>query len=92
MTVDPSRNKTMQGRRIESPFAANGAKPGDYYLYPEHGWCGVAPNGNPVGLRNHAVTEHEDGTISVAPSILAYANVEHPEWHGHLEHGVWREC
>ena len=92
-----SAGETMQGTRIESPYSADGArtgdwpKPGEYYLYPNHGWCGVAPNGNPVGLAKHAVTEHEDGTITVSPSILAYANSSHAEWHGYLERGVWRE-
>lgn len=35
----------------------------------------------------HEVTEHEDGTISVYPSILCRAC----GWHGYLERGVWRE-
>lgn len=37
-------------------------------------------------LRTHTVTEHEDGTITVSPSIF-----DAPDgWHGFLERGVWR--
>jgi hypothetical protein len=85
------------GRRIESPFAAGGGligewpQPGDYYLYPEAGWCGVSPNGHAVGLRNHDVAEHEDGTITVSPSILVHGDGVQGAWHGFLERGVWRE-
>jgi hypothetical protein len=84
------------GRRIESPFAADGGligewpKPGDYYFYPAAGWCGVSPNGHQVGLRNHEVIEHEDRTITVSPSILVSGGAP-DAWHGYLERGVWRE-
>lgn len=37
-------------------------------------------------LSDHTVTEHEDGTITVSPSILMPGF-----WHGYLERGVWRE-
>lgn len=86
----------MIGRRIESPFAADGAlvgewpKPGDFF-YPACGWCGVSPDGQQVGLRNHQVTEHEDGTITVSPSILVSSPHQTP-WHGFLERGVWRDA
>jgi hypothetical protein len=98
----------MIGRRIESPFTAGGGligewpEPGDFYFYPEAGWCGVSPNGHMVCLRNHNVTEHEDGTISVVPSILVSGRSASDNgirvsdegnrelWHGYLERGVWR--
>jgi hypothetical protein len=92
------RYDTMIGRRIESPFAADGGLvgewplPGDYYLSPQAGWCGVSPDGQMVGLRNHDVTEHEDGTITVSPSILVGSGPDRPTWHGYLERGVWRTC
>ncbi len=45
-------------------------------------------------LKLHTVTEHEDGTISVAESIeIRYPWSDPPQekrWHGHLERGVWR--
>jgi len=34
----------------------------------------------------HKVIEHEDGTISVSPSIVGNGI------HGYLEHGIWRDC
>lgn len=40
---------------------------------------------------HHSVTEHEDGTITISPSILISDNAG-PLWHGFLERGVWREC
>jgi hypothetical protein len=88
----------MQGRRIESPFAANGGLigewplPGDYYFYPEAGWCAVTPDGRQCGLRGHDVTEHGDGTITASPSILVSGGEKSWSWHGYLERGVWREC
>ncbi len=88
----------MTGRRIESPFAADGAligawpEPGDYYFYPDVGWCAVSPDGRNVGLARHEVTEHEDGTITASPSILVSGGERPGSWHGYLERGVWREC
>lgn len=69
---------------------------------PDGGWAKVGgawyckPPGCPVNaanLANHEVIEHDDGTITVSPSILY--TVEHSKppyrYHGYLEHGVWRE-
>lgn len=84
----------MIGKRIESPFASDGAlvgewpESGDFYFYPEAGWCGVAPDGQMVGLRGHEVTEHEDRTITVSPSILVTSG--NKNWHGYVERGTWR--
>ena len=45
------------------------------------------------GLENHDVIEHDDGTITVTPSILIIGSKGNGEvrWHGYLDHGVWRE-
>lgn len=45
-------------------------------------------------LGNHQITEHDDGTITVSPSILIQSTwaSEPVQWHGWLEHGVWREA
>jgi hypothetical protein len=40
-------------------------------------------------LSGHQVVEHEDGTITVSPSILTGRGER--QWHGYLEHGVWRQ-
>jgi hypothetical protein len=37
-------------------------------------------------------TEHEDGTITVSPSILVSNPQQGELFHGHLERGVWRAC
>jgi hypothetical protein len=52
-------------------------------------WMCVTPNGHMGNLRNHEVVEHEDGTISVAPSILVSDHTGEL-WHGFLEQGIWR--
>jgi len=66
---------------------------GFWYLYLPY--CGLA------NLSNHQVTEHEDGTITVSPSILLYSHgswdeekqmrVETKQRHGYLERGIWKE-
>lgn len=56
-------------------------------------WC-VRPPGARVAAKitKHTVTEHEDGTITVEPSIV-YSTSDRPDYyHGYLEHGVWREA
>lgn len=80
------------GRRVRDTDAF---APGDYGRHPDDGtWYGRTPNGHLGNLSAHRVTENEDGTITVEPSILVSkrenkVNVE--VWHGYLERGVWRE-
>lgn len=68
---------------------------------PDSGWAKVGdtwyckPPGSPVSaasLAGHQVTEHDDGTITVSPSILYRVPHYNYEYHGYLEAGVWREC
>lgn len=59
---------------------------GFWYLHlPD---CGL---GN---LANHKIEEHEDGTISVTPSILVtgHEDGKSTQRHGYLTRGVWNEC
>ena len=48
--------------------------------------------------KNHHIEEHEDGTISVlsgpwgSNSILVNGGADGLEWHGYIEHGIWKEC
>lgn len=42
-----------------------------------------------IGLKNHAVEEHEDGTITVTPSLY---DTRPGGWHGLLRRGVWESC
>lgn len=80
----------MKGRRIYPDedghlFFAEG----DYGRHPNGTWFARPPGSHAGNLSSHQVTEHEDGTITVTPSILI-TNSD-GEWHGYLEGGVWRE-
>lgn len=92
----------MQGRRRDiADHEWTTAEVWDYgKMTHEHGWswyCCV-PGHNSIGefmlgdLSKHDVTEHEDGTLTVSPSILIGGQgTSLPTWHGYLERGVWRE-
>lgn len=80
----------MNGRRIigKSPHEL---ELGDYgrWAADENHWYARTPNGLLANLSNHTVQEHEDGTVTVSPSI--FVNQGKPEsWHGFLERGIWR--
>lgn len=64
------------------------------YGYTNDQWYCSTPNGLAGNLYKHQVIEHEDGTITVSPSILVSSGSQHkdPSWHGYLERGVWTEC
>ena len=85
----------MTGRRVPNDTPWWDYEPGDYGLCDQV-WYARPPvdlrlTGN---LSLHEVVEHEDGTITVSPSILCSTTVngEPASWHGFLERGVWREC
>jgi hypothetical protein len=91
----------MQGRRIYPPpyseLKLSDVQPGDYWLDSEtETWMCRVPNGHFGGLKNHSVTDHGDGTITVSPSILVTGyddeKGENATWHGYLEKGIWREA
>jgi hypothetical protein len=58
------------------------------------GWWIYLPSAGVGRLVNHEVTEHEDGTITVKPSIgLGRAGAPGGfARHGFLTRGEWREC
>lgn len=64
---------------------------GGYWRTQGGTWmCGVPAPGFGVGnLTKHNITEHEDGTITVSPSILVETG-DGRRWHGFLVAGVWR--
>lgn len=68
---------------------------GDYGFDKEYSvWMCRAPGTHGGNLSNHQVTEHEDGTITVSPSILIHdfdKDGNPVTWHGYLEHGIWRQ-
>jgi hypothetical protein len=58
-------------------------------------WKAVLPSGAEGDLTAHQITEHEDGTITVTPSIQGDSTsglIIGDGWHGFLERGVWREA
>lgn len=58
------------------------------------GWRFYHPAVGLGSLSNHTVVEHEDGTITVSPSILLQtkSNGKVVSVHGFLEKGIWRDC
>lgn len=52
-------------------------------------WMVRTPNGHYGNLANHEVVEHEDGTITVTPSILISNPQEGELYHGFLTKGEW---
>lgn len=70
------------------------AAPGSYmkvlHEEPSEKWCWYmrAPNGDVATLwpHIHNITEHEDGTVSVSPSIVFPHG---GRYHGFLQRGVW---
>lgn len=89
-----SKGDTTQGVRVE----LNKEYPlpiemGEYGKNPEDGlWYFRTPaSGFGIGnLASHDITEYEDGTITVSPSILVYGS-HNRTWHGYLKKGIWCE-
>jgi hypothetical protein len=83
----------MKGERKPDGYPVHQLQSGEYSKTLDGRWYARAPgDGWLMGnLGNHDVTEHEDGTITVSPSILIGAG-DQVQWHGYLERGVWREC
>lgn len=90
----------MQGTRLikvegEEDFLWRIAEmPGSYGSADGVNWFCTTPNGLFGNISKHAIIEHDDGTITVSPSILVTSGASHggENWHGYLERGVWREC
>lgn len=87
----------LKGRRLpDGNHPYEQVKPGDYWKpgyehrQPDEWWF-RDPGGALGRVVKHTVIEHEDGTITVNPSILRYpCPPEFPEgWHGWLKKGVW---
>jgi hypothetical protein len=78
------------GRRLPDGFDDGLPSVGDFYRDVLGTWTCCTPNGLLGNLKAHDVTEHEDRTITVSPSILVTGHDS--RWHGFLERGVWREC
>lgn len=72
------------GRRVYPEGGQLKFAPGDYGRDGLGCWWARPPAGHLGSLANHEVTEHEDGTITVTPSI------EGEGFHGTLERGLWK--
>lgn len=95
-------DRARLGRRLPDQDGSHHTfEPGDYGRAGGEWYCrapwhhapddyGPRMQGN---LTNHEVVEHDDGTITVSPSILIHTTwgpVRQPyTWHGFLKAGVW---
>ena len=59
---------------------------GDYGIDRDGLWLLRPPGSGAGALDGHTVEEHEDGTITVSPSL------DGPGFHGYLRRGVWSWC
>lgn len=87
----------MIGRRVPDSESTAPFQPGEYgkrivQTTDAVIWYACTPNGLLANLGQHQITEHEDGTITVSPSILVRGGHGDQQWHGWLERGVWREA
>ena len=83
----------MKGARIDADEKGGmRLKDGDYGIDSCGMWYGKPPGfkAGYANLSKHKVIEHEDGTITVSPSIAVRNHIA--RWHGYLKRGVWREC
>ena len=85
----------MIGRRVHATAEGLFLAEGDYARDASGAWSCMAPGGLVGNLRNHDVTEHEDGTITVSPSIKITGSNDDGSpatYHGFIEKGVWRNA
>lgn len=83
----------MNGKRVDGAVPCFRLQPGEYGKDPQGRWYAHCPNDQHLiaNLGKHDVVEHEDGTITVSPSILC-ERAPGETWHGWLERGVWRSA
>jgi hypothetical protein len=79
-------------RRYPNPDGTLSLGDGDYGRDSDGAWL-VRPPGQHAGsIPQHTVVEHEDGTISVSPSIKLNDENGEELWHGWLVKGEWEEA
>lgn len=89
----------MTGHRAPDGSEYHETRPGAYWKQTRNGraleghrgrdwdWVVHCPDGSHGSLTHHDVVEHDDGTITVSPSILVTGA---GSYHGYLERGEWR--
>jgi hypothetical protein len=90
----------MQGRRLsDGTDWSSEWQPGDYAKRDDRYWLVNTPNSELalIDSQRWKVTEHEDGTVTMSPSILISAisptkGTRVELWHGFLERGIFRSC
>jgi len=87
---DTRRYYKVQGKRIYPDEEGKMRfDEGDYGQDSDGIWWVRAPGTRIAGpLLDHDIQEHEDGTISVSPSIWVQPD---PGFHGYLKGGAWAE-
>lgn len=86
----------MKGTRVESisELVGDDGVDGGYCPVTADGkqtWMVRTPNGHMGSLGLHDVTENEDGTITVSPSILVSNPQQGTLYHGFLRNGEWSD-
>lgn len=83
----------MEGKRVYlEDWSHHLLQVGEYTKQPDGAFYARCPNGLMANLGGHNIIEHQDGTITVSPSILVTNGSGGLRWHGYLEKGVWRSC
>lgn len=87
----------IKGFRKDNPESRI-PEPGQYGRDASGQWFGRVPHRGEfiANLSGHQVVEHEDGSITVEPSILIgpikLTGAQGEQWHGFLRAGEWEEC
>ena len=82
----------MQGKRVYPSEAGHlQLDAGDYGQDADGLWWVMTPSRYCGPLRDHDVAEHEDGTITVSPSIMTPPAIRDDRaYHGWLVRGEWK--
>ena len=89
-------------RRYISEAGTLSLNDGDYGMDKHGKWYVRPPGQHAGGIGDHEVEEHEDGTITVSPSIVLHEPTGEFDasgnpilkeiWHGHLIEGIFKSC
>jgi hypothetical protein len=83
-------SELTQGRRRHEDTKPWELEAGDYTVRDGVAWVCLPSGVGPSRLKGWDLIEHDDGTITISPSILDSGTPN--GWHGFLERGVWRSC